>query len=82
MEVGSTIDLVQQSISQVSDIISAIAAASDEQSRGINEINQAVCQLDATTQQNAELVAQAATAAQSLDEQATCLKAAVSVFKL
>ncbi|WP_413460501.1 methyl-accepting chemotaxis protein [Herbaspirillum huttiense] len=82
LEVGSTIDLVQQSISQVSDIISAIAAASDEQSRGINEINQAVCQLDATTQQNAELVAQAATAAQSLDEQATCLKAAVSVFKL
>ncbi|AXL53747.1 membrane protein [Paraburkholderia caffeinilytica] len=81
-EVGSTMGQVKQAIKQVSDIVSEIAAAAEEQSRGIEQVNQAVGQMDEVTQQNAALVEQAAAAAQSLEEQATRLKDAVSVFKL
>jgi uncharacterized phage infection (PIP) family protein YhgE len=71
---------VCQAIKQVSGIVGEIAAASEEQSEGIEQVNQAVCQLDEVTQQNAALVEQAAAAAHSLDEQATNLKQAVPVF--
>ena len=81
-EVGATMGEVKQAIKQVSDIVGEIAAASEEQSRGIEQVNQAVVQMDAVTQQNAALVEQAAAAAQSLQEQASHLKGAVSVFKL
>jgi methyl-accepting chemotaxis protein len=81
-EVGATMAEVKQAIKQVSDIVGEIAAASEEQSRGIEQVNQAVGQMDEVTQQNAALVEQAAAAAQSLEEQATRLKGAVSVFKL
>ncbi|MCO4881222.1 methyl-accepting chemotaxis protein [Paraburkholderia caribensis] len=81
-EVSSTMGQVKQAIKQVSDIVGEIAAASEEQSRGIEQVNQAVGQMDEVTQQNAALVEQAAAAAQSLDEQATRLKDAVSVFKV
>jgi methyl-accepting chemotaxis protein len=66
----------------VSDIVGEIAAASEEQSRGIEQVNQAVGQMDEVTQQNAALVEQAAAAAQSLEEQAISLKHAVAVFKV
>jgi uncharacterized phage infection (PIP) family protein YhgE len=80
--VSATMLKVKRAIRQVSDIVGEIAAASDEQSRGIEQINQAVAQMDDVTQQNAALVEEAAAAAQSLDEQATALKSTVSVFKV
>ncbi|ATF90067.1 methyl-accepting chemotaxis protein [Burkholderia gladioli] len=73
---------VREAIRRVSDIVAEISAASDEQARGIEQINQAVTQMDAVTQQNAALVEQAAAAAQSLDEQSAVLNDAVSVFRL
>ena len=81
-EVSATMGQVKQSIRQVYDIVGEIAAASEEQSRGIEQVNQAVGQMDDVTQQNAALVEQAAAAAQSLQEQATHLQNAVSVFRL
>jgi methyl-accepting chemotaxis protein len=78
--VGATMLKVKQSIKQVSDIVGEIAAASEEQSRGMEQLHQAVGQMDLVTQQNSALVGQAASAAQSLDEQAAKLKEAVSVF--
>jgi len=59
-----------------------ITAASQEQSTGIEQVNQAITQMDEVTQQNAALVEQAAAAAESLEEQAQVLSQTVSVFKL
>ena len=81
-EVGATMGDVKQAIKHVSDIVGEIAAASEEQSRGIEQVNRTVNQMDEVTQQNAALVEEAAAAAQSLDEQASKLKEAVSVFRL
>ncbi|GLZ22947.1 hypothetical protein Bpla01_64760 [Burkholderia plantarii] len=64
---------VREAIRRVADIVAEISAASDEPARGIEQINQAVTQMDALTQQNAALVEQAAAAAQSLDEQPAAL---------
>jgi methyl-accepting chemotaxis protein len=80
--VDSTMGEVKQAIKQVSDIVGEIAAASEEQSRGIEQISQAVTQMDGVTQQNAALVEQGAAAAQSLEEQARNLHSAVSMFRL
>jgi methyl-accepting chemotaxis protein len=80
-EVSVTMQRVKYAIKQVSDIVGEITAASEEQSRGIEQVNQAVSQMDEVTQQNAALVEQAAAAAQSLEEQATKLTVAVSVFR-
>ncbi len=73
---------VREAIRRVADIVAEISAAFDEPARGIEQINQAVTQMDALTQQNAALVEQAAAAAQSLDEQSAALGDAVSVFRL
>ncbi|MFT0174396.1 methyl-accepting chemotaxis protein [Paraburkholderia mimosarum] len=80
--VGVTMDDVRQAIKLASGIVGEIAIASEQQSRGIEQVNQAVLQMDAVTQQNAALVEQSAAAAFSLDEQATRLQDAVSVFKI
>ncbi|GCB03593.1 methyl-accepting chemotaxis protein [Ralstonia sp. SET104] len=80
--VSATIGQVKESIKRVSDIVGEIAAASEEQRQGIEQVNQAVVQMDEVTQQNAALVEEAAAAAQSLEEQARNLTTAVSVFKL
>lgn len=66
----------------VTELIGGIARASREQSDGIGQINQAVGQIDAGTQQNAALVEQAAAAAQSLQQQAERLAATVAAFRL
>ncbi|MGZ8289845.1 MAG: methyl-accepting chemotaxis protein [Telluria sp.] len=79
-EAGETIRKVVTSVKQVSDIMGEIASASEEQSAGIEQINQAVVQMDEVTQQNAALVEQSAAAAASLQEQASVLARAVSVF--
>ncbi|AYH48385.1 methyl-accepting chemotaxis protein [Dickeya fangzhongdai] len=79
---GKTMDEIIRSISHVHDIMDEIASASDEQSRGINQISTAVAEMDATTQQNAALVEESSAAANSLEEQAQTLEHAVSVFRL
>ncbi|MHA6891664.1 methyl-accepting chemotaxis protein [Ralstonia pseudosolanacearum] len=79
---GTTMRETVQAVQQVVDIMGEIDAASEAQSLGIGQVNQAVSQMDQVTQQNAALVEQAAAAAQSLEEQATQLKDAVSVFKV
>ncbi|WP_412023791.1 methyl-accepting chemotaxis protein [Burkholderia cepacia] len=81
-QAGNTMEEVVTSIKRVTDIMGEIAAASDEQSKGIDQVGQAVTQMDEVTQQNAALVEQAAAAAQSLDDQARKLHTAVNVFKL
>ncbi|HSH72209.1 MAG TPA: methyl-accepting chemotaxis protein [Methylophilaceae bacterium] len=79
---GKTMDEVVNSVKRVSDIIAEIAAASVEQSSGIDQVNSAITQMDEVTQQNAALVEQAAAAAESLMDQVEELNAAVSVFKV
>ncbi|CAJ0819708.1 methyl-accepting chemotaxis protein [Ralstonia flaminis] len=79
---GRTMQEIMRAVAQVTDIMSEIAAASEEQSRGIEQVGQAVTQMDEVTQQNAALVEQATAAAQSLEDQAAELKAAVAVFRL
>ncbi|WP_232729561.1 methyl-accepting chemotaxis protein [Herbaspirillum huttiense] len=81
-QAGSTMDEVVQSIEQVSHIVGEISAASHEQSDGIEQVNQAIMQMDNTTQQNAALVEEAAAAAQALQDQAQRLLELVSVFRL
>lgn len=79
---GKTMDEIVHSVKRVADIIAEIAAASVEQSTGIDQVNSAVSQMDEVTQQNAALVEQAAAAAESLMEQAEEMNTVVSVFKL
>ncbi len=67
---------------RVTQMMAEISASSHEQSVGIEQVNQAVTQMDEMTQQNAALVEQAAAAAASLHEQTRQLKDAVSVFRL
>jgi methyl-accepting chemotaxis protein-1 (serine sensor receptor) len=81
-QAGTTMSEVVRSVQQVTDIIGEISAASGEQSSGLQQINQAVVQMDNATQQNAALVEQAAAAAGALQEQAASLSQAVSVFRL
>ncbi|MFA7243053.1 MAG: methyl-accepting chemotaxis protein [Sulfuricellaceae bacterium] len=81
-DAGHTMEEIVTSIKRVTDIMAEIAAASGEQSAGIEQVNQAITQMDEVTQQNAALVEQAAAAAESLEEQAQNLSASVSLFKL
>ena len=79
---GSTMQEVVESVKRVSDIISEITAAGQEQTSGIEQINQAIIQMDSMTQQNSALVEEAAAAAATLQDQAANLVQVVSVFKL
>ncbi|NHZ35548.1 methyl-accepting chemotaxis protein [Massilia rubra] len=81
-QAGATMDQIMGSVRQVADIMGEIAAASAEQSAGINQVNGAIVAMDNATQQNAALVEQAAAAAASMQSQAVQLAEAVSVFKL
>ncbi len=81
-QAGATMSEVVASVKRVTDVVAEITAASGEQSDGIEQINQAIVQMDEVTQQNAALVEEAAAAAQSLQEQSSNLSATVSVFKL
>ncbi|VXB13209.1 Methyl-accepting chemotaxis protein II [Burkholderia sp. 8Y] len=78
---GDTMQRVGTAIQRVTDIMGEIASASNEQSRGIEQVNQAISQMDEVTQQNAALVEEAAAAAGSMEDQAKQLTAAVSVFR-
>ncbi|USU14620.1 methyl-accepting chemotaxis protein [Paraburkholderia fungorum] len=79
---GDTMTEIVIAARNVTAIVSEISVASEEQSRGIDQINRAVTQMDNATQQNAALVEQAAAAAASLEEQARALDRAVAVFRL
>jgi len=81
-QAGKTMDEVLNSIRGVTGMMSEITAASVEQSAGIEQVNQAINQMDYVTQQNAALVDQAAAAAESLEEQAQNLAITVSGFKI
>ena len=80
-QAGSTMDEVVGSVKRVTDIISEIAAASDEQRVGIEQVNGAIVQMDQVTQQNAALVEQAAAAADAMQEQAQQLSQLVGTFQ-
>ena len=79
---GKTITDLDAAVQAVSQVIGELSGASVEQSEGILEINQAISQLDQSTQQNAALVEEAAAAAQSLNEQAQSLDDLVGRFDL
>jgi aerotaxis receptor len=81
-EAGEAMEDIVTSVELVADIISGTATASQEQSAGIEQINQAVGQMDEITQQNAALVEEAAAAAESLQVQAAKLTELVGTFKL
>lgn len=79
---GETMKDIVTAIKRVNDIMAEIAAASTEQSAGIEEVSTAVSQMDEMTQQNAALVEEAAAAAESLQSQADQLTQRVSQFRL
>ncbi|MDC8636704.1 methyl-accepting chemotaxis protein [Xanthomonas hortorum] len=79
---GKTMDEVVSSVQRVTDIMGEISAASQEQSAGIEQVNQTITQMDETTQQNAALVEEATAAARAMEEQAIQLTQAVAVFRL
>jgi methyl-accepting chemotaxis protein len=81
-QAGATMEQVVGSIRRVTDIVAEIASASAEQSAGIEQVNKAIGDMDATTQHNAALVEQSAAAANALQEQASRLASTVSVFRL
>ena len=81
-QAGVTINQIVSSVKQVTDIISEISHASQDQSADIEGINHSVIEMDGMTQQNAALVEEAAAAAQSLQDQASELAKVVSIFKL
>ena len=79
---GKTMDEIVGSVKGVTDLIAEIAAASQEQSQGIEQVNMAVTQMEQVVQQNASLVEQATAATESMKEQAGALMQTVSRFKL
>ncbi|KHN90992.1 methyl-accepting chemotaxis protein [Pectobacterium actinidiae] len=81
-DAGDTMKEIVGAVSRVTDIMGEIASASDEQSRGIDQVGQAVNEMDRVTQQNASLVEESASAAAALEEQARYLQNAVAVFKI
>lgn len=81
-DAGLTMQEIVTAVKRVTDIMAEISAASIEQSSGIEQVNNAISQMDDVTQQNAALVEEAAAAAESLEEQAHALAKAASVFKI
>ncbi|MCA1857392.1 methyl-accepting chemotaxis protein [Massilia oculi] len=81
-EAGSTMEDIVESVRRVTEIMGEISSASQQQTAGIEQINQAVLEMDQVTQQNAALVEEAAAAAEAMKEQAAVLHAAMAVFSL
>jgi methyl-accepting chemotaxis protein len=81
-QAGSTMREIVASIQRVADIMAEIQNATGEQTSGIEQINQAIVQMDQVTQQNAALVEESAAASESMQEQARKLSELVSVFRL
>jgi methyl-accepting chemotaxis protein len=81
-QAGETMNDIMASVSRVTHIVSDIAAASQKQTSGIDQIGQAIGQIDRVTQRNAVLVEEAGGAAESLRDQTVKLSQLVTVFKL
>jgi methyl-accepting chemotaxis protein-1 (serine sensor receptor) len=81
-QAGATMSEIVTAVKRVTDIMSEISAASNEQRAGIEQVNQAIVQMDEVTQQNAALVEEAAASAEAMQDQADSLMEAVSIFKL
>jgi methyl-accepting chemotaxis protein len=79
---GQTLEQIVMSVKKVSDIVAEIAAASREQSSGIEQVNKAVMQMDEMTQQNAALVEQATAASQSMADQARDLTVMMEKYQI
>jgi methyl-accepting chemotaxis protein len=79
---GTTLEQIVASVKRVSDIVAEIAAASGEQSAGIEQVNRAIMQLDELTQQNAALVEEASAASLSMAEQARQLNVSMQHYKV
>jgi methyl-accepting chemotaxis protein len=81
-QAGATMDDVVSSVARVTDMMAEITNASQEQRIGIDQVNEAIAQMDQVTQQNAALVEEAAAAAASMQEQAARLAHAAAGFTL
>jgi len=81
-DAGGTMQGIVESVNRLAGLISEISVATSSQDSEINQVNSAVGQLDAMTQQNAALVEESAAAAASLKDQADRLVDAVNAFKL
>jgi methyl-accepting chemotaxis protein len=79
---GETMHEIVESVRKVSVLIAEIAAASNEQSAGIVQVNTAIAELEQGVQQNAGLVQEASEATGSLAEQADLLQRMVARFQL
>jgi methyl-accepting chemotaxis protein len=79
-ESGRTLSEIMESVKKVTDIVAEIAAASEEQSSGIEQVNHAVAQMDNVTQQNAALVEQASAASKSIEQQSATLVTQIGYF--
>ncbi|MGC3981442.1 MAG: methyl-accepting chemotaxis protein [Steroidobacteraceae bacterium] len=79
---GQALNNIVGDVKRVTDIVAEIAAASAEQASGIDQINTAVTQMDNTTQQNAALVEEAASASKAMEQQATDLVERVNFFRV
>ena len=79
---GETMNDMVNAVTRVTDIMGEITSASDEQSRGIEQVAQAITEMDRVTQQNASLVEESASASAALEEQASLLTQSVAVFTL
>jgi len=80
-ESGKTLAEIMESVKKVTDIVAEIAAASEEQSAGIEQVNNAVAQMDGVTQQNAALVEEASAASKAIQQQADKLVGQISYFR-
>jgi methyl-accepting chemotaxis protein-1 (serine sensor receptor) len=81
-QAGATMGEIVQSVNRVTGIMAEIMAASQEQTAGIEQVNQAIAQMDQATQQNAALVEEASGAAQALRDEADSLGRAVGAFRV
>ncbi len=79
---GSSLGGIVKSINRVADIVAEIAAASREQSTGVEEINKAVVQMDQMTQQNAALVEESAAASRTLQDEAQAMFDRMSAYSI
>jgi uncharacterized phage infection (PIP) family protein YhgE len=79
---GLALQEIVTGVNRITDVMSEITAASHEQQSGIEQVNQAIIQMDQVTQQNAALVEQAAAASAAMQDQARNLANVVSMFKL
>lgn len=80
-ESGQTLAEIMESVKRVTDIVAEIAAASEEQSTGIEQVNNAVTQMDGVTQQNAALVEEASAASKAMEQQSATLVQQIGYFR-